>query len=54
MCDVGMQQERTKRKNFIARIEIGSVKKIEKTLGNLDTLQKILEAELDENLGYKS
>jgi len=42
-------------KQFIAQNEISSAKDIEEALKNMfkDTLQELLEAELDENLGYE-
>ena len=42
-------------KQFIAQNEISSAKDIEEALKNMfkDTLQELLEAELDESLGYE-
>ena len=42
-------------KQFIAQNEISSTKDIEEALKNMfkDTLQELLEAELDEDLGYE-
>ena len=42
-------------KQFIAQNEISSAKDIEEALKNMfkDTLQELLEAELDEDLGYE-
>ena len=43
-------------KQFIAQNEISSAKDIEEALKNMfkDTLQELLEAELDESLGYEN